>query len=232
MKLSFKKGLLHGLPICLGYLSVSFGFGISAVASGLSVLEATLISATNLTSAGQAAGIEIIASAGGYIEMALTQFIINLRYALMGISLSQRLDSAYSVPARMVTSFGITDEIFAMAYSQIGKVTPVYMIGMILISFLGWTGGTFLGAVAGTLLPAILTGALGIMLYAMFIAIVVPAVKENKKMLLAVGISVALSVIFRYLFPFISAGFSIIICAVVASVIAALIFPLKEEEEK
>lgn len=231
MKLSFKKGLVHGMPICLGYLSVSFGFGISAVASGLSVFEATLISATNLTSAGQAAGIEIIAAAGSYIEMALTQFIINLRYALMGISLSQKLDNSYSVPARLVTSFGITDEIFAVAYSRNEKVTPVYMLGMILISLLGWTVGTFLGAVAGTLLPAILTGALGIMLYAMFIAIVVPVAKENKKVLLAVGISVALSVIYKYLLPFISAGFAIIICAVAASVIAALIFPLKEEEE-
>lgn len=102
---------------------------------------------------------------------------------------------------------------------------------MILISLLGWTVGTLLGAVAGTLLPAILAGALGIMLYAMFIAIVVPVAKENKKVLLAVGISVALSVIYKYLLPFISAGFAIIICAVAASVIAALIFPLKEEEE-
>ena len=231
MKLTFKKGLVHGLPICLGYLSVSFGFGISAVASGLSVLEATLISATNLTSAGQAAGIEIIAAAGGYIEMALTQLIINLRYALMGISLSQKIDKAYSVPARMVTSFGITDEIFAVAYSQTGQITPLYMLGMILISCLGWTGGTLLGAVAGTVLPVIITGALGIMLYAMFIAIVVPVAKEDKKVLAAVFIAIALSVIFKYLLPFVSAGFAIIICAVVASLLAALIFPIKEEEE-
>lgn len=231
MKLSFKKGVIHGFPICLGYLSVSFGFGISAVASGLSVLEATLISATNLTSAGQAAGIEIIAALGSYLEMALTQLIINLRYALMGISLSQKIDNRYSVPARIITSFGITDEIFAVAYSQKGRVTPLYMVGMILISLIGWTGGTLLGAVAGTVLPAILTGALGIMLYAMFIAIVVPVAKENKKVLVAVGVSVTLSIVFKYLLPFISTGFAIIICAVVASAAAALIFPVKEEEE-
>ncbi len=231
MRLTFKRGIIHGLPICVGYLSVSFGFGISAVASGLSVLEATLISATNLTSAGQAAGIGIIASAGSYVEMALTQFIINLRYALMGISLSQKIDSTYSVPARMITSFGITDEIFAVAYSQKSRITPLYMLGMVLISCIGWTGGTLLGAVAGTVLPAILTGALGIMLYSMFIAIVVPVAKENKKVLLAVGIAVVLSVIFKYFLPFVSAGFAIIICAVIASVIAAVIFPIKEDEE-
>lgn len=230
MKLSFKKGVLHGIPIGLGYFSVSFGFGISAVASGLSVLEATLISATNLTSAGQAAGIEIIATCGSYIEMALTQLIINLRYALMGISLSQKLDSSYSIPARMVTSFGITDEIFAVAYSQMGRVTPFYMLGITFASFTGWTTGTLLGSIAGTILPAILTGALGIMLYAMFIAIVVPEAKKNKKTLFAVTISVALSVIFKYLLPFVSAGFAIIICAIIASAVAAFVFPIKEEE--
>ena len=131
----------------------------------------------------------------------------------------------------MVTSFGITDEIFAVAYSQTGQINPLYMLGMILISCLGWTGGTLLGAVAGTVLPVIITGALGIMLYAMFIAIVVPVAKEDKKVLAAVFIAIALSVIFKYLLPFVSAGFAIIICAVVASLLAALIFPIKEEEE-
>ena len=123
MKLTFGKGVIHGLPIFLGYLSVSFGLGITAVSSGLSFIEATIISATNLTSAGQAAGIEIIASAGTLIEMALTQLIINLRYALMGISLSQKLDSSFSVPSRIITAFGISDEIFALTYSQKSPIT-------------------------------------------------------------------------------------------------------------
>ncbi len=231
MNLTFKRGIVHGFPICLGYLSVSFGFGISAVNGGLSALEAVIISASNLTSAGQAAGIGIILSMGSLIEMALTQLIINMRYALMGISLSQRLDASYSVPARIVTSFGITDEIFAVAYSQKSKITPRYMLGMILISWLGWTSGTLLGALARDLLPLIVTGALGIMLYAMFIAIVVPVTVENKKVLLPVAISIVLSVVFKYLLTFITTGFAIIICAVAASAVAALIFPVKEEDE-
>ena len=230
MKLTFGKGVIHGFPIFLGYLSVSFGFGITAVSSGLSFVEATVISATNLTSAGQAAGIEIIASFGTLVEMALTQLIINLRYALMGISLSQKLDSSFSVPARIITAFGITDEIFALSYSQRSSITPAYMLGMIFISWLGWTSGTLIGALAGSFLPAILTGALGIMLYAMFVAIVVPVAKENKKVLFAALISIALSVTFKYLTT-LSAGFSIIICAVFASVIAALVFPIKEVQE-
>ena len=230
MKLTFGKGVIHGLPIFLGYLSVSFGLGITAVSSGLSFLEATVISATNLTSAGQAAGIEVIAAAGTLIEMALTQFIINLRYALMGISLSQKLDKSFSVPYRMVTAFGITDEIFALSYSQKSPVTPNYMLGMIFISWLGWTCGTLVGALAGSFLPAIITGALGIMLYAMFVAIVVPVARDNKKVLFAALISVVLSVFFKYLTN-LSSGFTIIICAIIASVIAALIFPVSEVEE-
>ena len=230
MKLTFGKGVIHGLPIFLGYLSVSFGLGITAVSGGLSVLEATVISATNLTSAGQAAGIEIIVGAGTLIEMALTQFVINLRYALMGISLSQKLDSSFGIPQRMIAAFGITDEIFALSYSQKSSVTPCYMFGMIAVSWVGWTGGTLIGALVGSFLPAVITGALGIMLYAMFIAIVIPAVRDNKKLLFACGIAVILSVVFKYLTE-ISAGFAIIICAVAASLIAALLFPVEEAQE-
>ena len=230
MKLTFLKGVIHGFPIFLGYLSVSFGLGITAVSSGLSFVEATVISATNLTSAGQAAGIEIIASMGSLIEMALTQLIINLRYALMGISLSQKLDNSFSIPCRMIAAFGITDEIFAISYSQKSSVTPNYMFGMIFISWIGWTGGTLVGALAGSFLPAVITGALGIMLYAMFVAIVVPVARENKKVLFAVMISIIFSVIFKY-FIELSAGFAIIICAVIASTVAALIFPVSEVEE-
>ena len=231
MKLTFKRGVIQGFPICLGYLSVSFGFGITAVANGLTPLQATLISALNLTSAGQAAGVGIIAAMGSYIEIILSQFIINLRYALMGISLSQKLDSSFTIPHRMAAAFGITDEIFAVAYSQDSKIKPCYMYGMVFISWLGWVGGTLLGSLAGTVLPAILTGALGIMLYAMFIAIVVPPAKENRNILFAVLLAVLLSTVFYYLAPFISSGFAIIICAVIASVTAALLFPVKEAEE-
>ena len=88
MKSPFVKGIYDGIPIALGYLPVSFGFGILAIRSGLSVLAAISISVTNLTSAGQVAGVAVIAAGGSYLEMALTQLVINIRYALMGISLS------------------------------------------------------------------------------------------------------------------------------------------------
>lgn len=228
----FRKGLLHGIPIALGYLSVSFGFGIMAVRSGLSVLSAVMISVTNLTSAGQAAGVEIIAAAGTLMEMALTQLVINIRYSLMGISLSQKLDKSFNIPHRLAVSYGITDEIFAVASAQIHPVTPAYMYGLILIAFLGWSTGTFLGAAAGEILPEMITNAMGIVLYGMFIAIIIPPSRKQKSVLAAVVIAAAVSVLFKYVFTIVSGGFAVIISACVAAAAAALLFPVKEEQEE
>lgn len=230
MNSSFTKGMKHGIPIALGYLSVSFGFGIMAVQSGLNIFQAVMISVTNLTSAGQAAGVGIIAASGTYIEMALTQFVINLRYSLMAISLSQKLDESFQTPQRLIASFGITDEIFAVASSQTEKLVPAYMYGLILISSLGWTFGTLFGAVAGNVLPAVLTNAMGIVLYGMFVAIIIPPAKKSHKVLAVVIIAAIISILFKYVFTSVSSGFSIIISSIGASIIGAILFPLEEEQ--
>lgn len=230
MKLTFKKGLSHGIPIALGYFSVSFGFGIMAVKSGLTALNAIIISLTNLTSAGQAAGVEIIAAGGAFIEMAVTQFVINLRYSLMGLSLSQKLDKSFTSIHRIIASFGITDEIFAVASSQKEKLVPQYMYGLISISALGWTGGTAAGAIAGNLLPASVTAAMGILLYGMFIAIIVPAARSSRKDLIVICFAAAFSIVFKYLLPGVSFGFAIIISSIAASVIGAVLFPIELAE--
>ena len=232
MRLCFRRGLIHGVPIALGYFSVSFGFGIMAVRAGLSVLEAVCISMTNLTSAGQAAGVSVIAACGTYLGMALTQSVINIRYALMGLSLSQKLDASFHTPQRLIVSFGITDEIFAMASAQPGQITAPYMYGLMLISFFGWSGGTLLGAVAGNILPAMITDAMGIVLYGMFLAIFIPAAKQSRSILTVVLIAAFCSTLLRYVIPTLSSGFSVIISAVIASAAAAVLFPVPEEEER
>ena len=231
MKSDFLKGIRDGIPICLGYLSVSFGFGILATGLGLSVLAAVGISLTNLTSAGQVAGVGIIAAGGSLIEMALTQFIINIRYSLMGISLSQKLDENFNTFHRLVASFGITDEIFAVAVSQ-KSVSPYYMYGLTFISALGWVSGTFLGGAAGNLLPESVSSALGIVLYGMFLAIIIPPSKKSKGVLITVLIAAALSIVFKYVLTSVSGGFAIIICAVLSAAICAVLFPVKEENEE
>lgn len=224
--------MTHGIPIALGYISVSFGFGIAAVRAGLSVAAAVGISASNLTSAGQAAGVEIIAAGGTLIELALSQLVINLRYSLMGLSLSQKLDDSFTVPHRLLASYGITDEIFAVAAAQPGKLKPSYMYGLILISALGWTGGTLLGAVAGQALPQMFTAAMGILLYGMFIAIIIPPSRKSRSVFGAVLIAALISLLFKFVFTKVSVGFAIIISASVAAAVMALIAPVPDDEEE
>ena len=227
----FKRGVTDGLPICLGYLSVSFGIGLLAAKAGMTAVQAVVLSLTNLTSAGQAAGIEIIAAGGTLLETALTQFVINLRYALMGLSLSQKLDSSFRTPQRLIASYGITDEVFGVSAAYAGKLRSAYMYGMILIATAGWVAGTLLGALAGEALPVSVTNALGIMLYGMFIAIIIPAARKDHKVFCVILIAVGLSLLFRYVFPFVTSGFAVIICAILASVAGAVFFPVPEEED-
>ena len=232
--LTFRKGLIDGIPIALGYLSVSFSFGILCAKGGMRILGAILISLTNLTSAGQLAGVGIIFALGSLSEMALAQLVINLRYALMSVSLSQKADDTFNTLRRMIVSFGVTDEIYAVASSQKGLINPKYMYGLMLLPIVGWTSGTALGAIAGDILPADIVSALGIALYAMFIAIVLPPATEHKGVLVCALISAAVSCILAYvpIFSFISGGFAIIICAIVAAVIVAILFPVKDEESE
>lgn len=228
----FLGGIKDGIPIALGYLSVSFGFGIMAVSNGLSIFAAVLISMTNLTSAGQVAGLTVIASNGGMIEMAVAQFVINLRYSLMSLSLSQKLDGKFTPLSRLAVSFGITDEIFAVASGRSGEVSKHYMAGLISLPWVGWALGTFLGAAAGEILPEKLKAALGIAIYGMFVAIFVPAARKAVGVLVVVVIAVTASCCLKYIpvFDFISDGFIIIICTVIAAALGALLFPVRQEK--
>ncbi len=230
----YLTGFKDGLPIALGYLSVSFTFGITAVGMGIPPLAAVLISMTNLTSAGQLAGVTIISAGGGFLETALAQFIINLRYALMSLSLSQKLNGKYSTLHRIISSFGITDEIFAVASGKSGEISPKYMYGLITLPYIFWAAGTAAGAFLGKVLPENIKSALGIAIYGMFIAIVIPPAKKSKGVLVTAAAAAALSCLIYYvpLFQGISSGISVIICTVIAAAVGALLFPRKEKEEE
>ncbi|MGN0459420.1 MAG: AzlC family ABC transporter permease [Ruminococcus sp.] len=229
-----KKGLKDGIPIALGYISVSFTFGLQSVHSGLSWWEAVMISLTNLTSAGQFAGLDILVRGGGFwIEMACAQFVINLRYALMSLSLSQKADKSVRGIHRWLTGFGITDEIFAVAMGNREDVSNKYLYGLMFLPIVGWTSGTLLGALAGQVLPVVVRDSLCIAIYGMFLAIIIPPAKRDSAILKVVVISVLLSCAFKWvpLLNQVSSGFVIIICTVVASLVGAIFFPIKEEEE-
>lgn len=230
---SFLQGIRDGIPICLGYVAVAFAFGIFSVESGLSVIEALLISMTNVTSAGQLAAVPIIAGGGTFIELAVAQFVINLRYSLMSVSLSQKVDKSVRMIDRFLISFVNTDEVFAVSASKKGQVGRNYLYGLILTPYLGWSAGTLVGAIAGNVLPEVVISSLGVAIYGMFIAIVVPPSKKSRPVALCVLTAIVLSCMFKYI-PALGAvpqGFAIIICAVVASALFAIIAPVDTEKE-
>lgn len=230
---TFINGAKSGLPICLGYISVSFAFGMMAVQNGLPVWVAVLISMSNFTSAGQFAGTNLILSGGMYIEIAITTFVINIRYMLMSLSLSQKVSEKMKTLERLILSFGNTDEVFAVAMQQKGAVTTPFLAGLITTPYLGWTLGTLLGAIAMGMLPLSLRVALGIAIYGMFIAIIIPPCKKAKPVLITVILAIILSCILNWtpIFKELSNGWIIIICAILTSAFVAYRYPISEEEE-
>ena len=227
----YRNGVSRGLPVGMGYFSVSFGFGAMAVSQGLSTMDATLISLTNLTSAGQFAGLTVIVAMATLWEMVLTQLIINSRYALMSLALSQRMGQRIGLLPRLVIAFFNTDEIFALAMARKEPLTIPFMLGLGTLPIVGWTTGTLCGALAGSVLPASIQAALGVMLYGMFVAIVVPPAKQNKPVLICVVLAMVFSTLFTIV-PLLrqtSAGIAIVICTVAAAALCAWLFPVSEE---
>ena len=228
----FTHGFKSGIPIALGYIPVSFTFGLMAVSGGIPVWMAVFISFSNLTSAGQFAGTNLIISGASYLEITLTTFIINIRYMLMSLSLTQRLDKKMDTGKRLLVGYGVTDEIFSVASVENGTLTFPYLMGLIIGPVIGWTSGTALGALISTALPENLSNAMGIALYSMFIAIVLPVAKKSKQVTLIVIMSVAVVCILRYipLFSMISSGFRVIIATIIGAGIGAFVFPIKEDK--
>ena len=229
----FKKGLKDGIPIALGYFAVSFTLGIVAKKAGLTAFQAMLAVAVSNASAGGYAAFSIIAAGDGYLEMAVTQLIVNARYLLMSCALSQKLSSKTSTAKRMLLAFDVTDEIFGISVAVKGTLNPFYNYGAMSVAIPGWALGTFFGVIMGNVLPASIVSALSVGLYGMFLAIIIPPARQNKIIAVLIVISMFLSLLFASL-PFLSAvseGMRVIILTVSISLTAAILFPVKDEEE-
>ncbi len=226
-----KKGISAGLPIGLGYLSVSFTFGIMATSAGLSWWQALLISMLNLTSAGQLAGINIMIHPMQYIEMLIAQLTINIRYSFMSVSLSQKTDDSFKMKDRWILGGFVTDEIFGVAITE-DKVNKYFFGGLTILPYIGWASGTLIGALLGNVLPDIILNALNIALYAMFIAIIIPEAKKSVAITVVSLIAVGLSCMFYFvpMLSSISSGLTICICALIATCIGAILFPIKDKD--
>lgn len=230
----YLQGAHDGLPIAMGYLAVSFTLGIAARNVGLGAFPASLMSITNLTSAGQFAALGLITAGTSYVEMACTQLIINLRYFLMSCALSQKLDPNMHFFHRLLVAYGVTDEIFGISIGSGRMLKPFYAYGAISVAAPSWTLGTFLGVVSGNVLPARVLNALNVALYGMFIAVIVPPARKQKVLAGLVAVSMAASLLFTLLpvVSQISTGMRIIILTVLVAGAGAVLFPVEEAEEK
>lgn len=229
---SYMRGVKAGIPIGLGYLSVSFTFGIMAVSYGFSWWQAVLISMATVTSAGQFAGIGVMLHPGQYLEMLISQLTINVRYSFMSISLSQKVNEKFKGIYRWLFGFMMTDEIFAVASAE-KEVSRSFFAGLATAPYVGWSLGTLIGALLGNVLPGRLMSALSLAIYGMFVAIVMPGIKEGKAVVVVVAFALVLSSLFYYV-PFlaqVSSGLSISICAIIAALVGAVLFPVKEDAE-
>ena len=230
----FSHGLKDGVPIGLGYFAVAFTLGIAAKNIGMTAAQATAMSLTNLTSAGECAALGIISAGASYGEMALTQLIINLRYCLMSCSLSQHIDPAAGIGHRLLTAFGVTDEIFGVSMGTKGRLSPFYSYGIMTAAVPGWTLGTLVGVISGSVLPGRILSALSVALYAMFIAVIIPPCRESRVITGLICVSMGASTLFAYLpgVKEISSGTRIILLTLVIAGGAALLFPVKEEPKE
>lgn len=226
----YQNGLRDGVAVALGYFAVSFTFGMASAADGLSILQAVLISLTNVTSAGQFSGLAVIAAGGTYIEIALTQLVINLRYCLMSFSLAQKLNRTAPHWHRYLMAYSVTDEIFALDASLDRALTPAYHYGITSVAVPGWVLGTLAGAVSGNILPSFVISALGVAIYGMFLAIIIPPARQNRAVLLVVLSAMGLSFLFSILpvLNRITSGFVIIITTVTVAGIAAWLKPIED----
>ena len=210
----FYDGMRDGLPIGLGYFAVAFSLGIAARAAGLDTLQATLASLLCNASAGEYAGFTVIAANSAYIEMVAVTLVANARYILMSCAMSQRFSPSTRIYHRIAMGFDITDELFGIAMARPGSLEPSYTYGAMLVS-----------------VPSVVT-ALGVALYGMFLAIIIPPARRER----AVGITVAVSFAASFAaarlpgVSGISEGTRTVILTLVIAAAAALIFPRDEED--
>ena len=225
----FLAGAADGIPIALGYIPLSFSFGVKAIAGNFPVLVPVIMSVLSFTGAAQVAAIEQMANHASLALIAVLTLVINLRYLVMGLSLNQRL-RGMSFSKKPLIAFGMTDEVFSVAMLRKEPITFPYYLGLMSVAYAGWVLGTLVGSLVVGFLPEILREALSITIYAMFAALFIPASKKNRAVLTVVLIAVGIACLFRFV-PFLAAlpaGLNIIVPTVVAAAVGALLFPVKQ----
>jgi predicted branched-subunit amino acid permease len=228
----FREGQRDAVPIGLGYFAVSFALGITMKNAGLTPIQGFFISLLNNASAGEYAGVAMIAAQASYLETALMVIAANARYMLMSTAFSQKFSEKTAMIHRWIIGFVLTDELFALGIRQKGYLEPKYYYGMMSVAMPGWAFGTMFGVIFGALLPTRIVSALSVALFGMFLAVIIPPARTNKVIRNVVLIGFLSSFLFTVI-PVIkdlSEGVRMITLTVVIASAAAWLNPVKEEE--
>lgn len=230
----FFLGMRAGIPISLGYFAVSVALGIAARKAGITSLQAALTSLLINASAGEYAGFSLIAAGASYLEVTVMEAVANARYLLMSAALSQKLKAGTGTLQRLLLGFTVTDEIFGVSISLPVPLDPRFTYGAFCVATVGWTSGTFLGAVLGNVLPLRLLSALSVGLYGMFISVFIPMAKRNRVVAVLIAVSFAASLACEYLpgIRSLSEGIRVILLTVLISLAAAILFPIRERGKR
>lgn len=227
------QGYRDGIPIGLGYFAVAVSLGIAARDYGFSAGQGFLASLITYASAGQYMGFALYATNATLIELIILTFIINARYLLMGAALNQRMPEGTPLMRRVLVGTCITDEIFGITIARPGVPTPFYTFGAVVAAVPMWAAGTAVGIALGNVLPARIISALGVALFGMFLAVIIPPARKDRAVLAAVAVSFACSYAAVRL-PYISSlsqGNRTILLTVVICSLFAMIAPRESSTE-
>lgn len=182
MKIGYKEGIKAGVPIVMGYIPVAIAFGVLARSVGVSLLHTQLFSLMVFAGASQFMAINLIALGVGMGQIVLTTLLMNFRHFLMSASLSQRLGTQPRASLPLL-AFGVTDEVFSVAMTQKEPLSRHFVWVLQLMAYLSWNAGTFMGYRLGDILPLLVQASLGIALYALFVAILLPEMRRSRQVL-------------------------------------------------
>ncbi|NEY70714.1 AzlC family ABC transporter permease [Bacillus mesophilus] len=200
-------------------MPIALTFGLLAKATGITVTETFLMSLLVFAGASQYIALSLLSIGTGAFEIVLTTFIVNIRHFLMSASLYEKLEDAPK-PIKALYSFGITDETFSLVATREGKISTGFMFGVISISYGSWVVNSVVGYLIGSSLPSTLQESMGIALYAMFVALLVPSLKKQRKVLYLAGLAAILNSIF---YQFMAPGWAIVSATLISSVLVEVL---------
>ncbi|WP_273323464.1 AzlC family ABC transporter permease [Vallitalea guaymasensis] len=229
IRYSYSDGFVDGLPIVIGFVPIAMTFGILAKTSSISLLEGILFSVLVFAGASQFIALNLLMVGAGIGEIIVTTLLVNMRHMLMSASLASRLTKDMKKWSPLI-AFGITDETFSVSSFKHGTLTKEYMLSLEFIAYLSWVGGTALGYIVGGILPDIVKASMGVALYAMFAAILIPEVKKSNKALILACLSGVTNTVCKYIL-IIPQGWSIVISIVLVSLLGVYLFREQEVKE-